>query len=104
MDDDLLRRYKKAFTLNEGDFGYEARGIFVLDEQGRFPERDDQDWQTFLPFLHASSYKIEFLVRGKQRPLPGRVEDLFTIIQEHKNSPVSHIEDSPVILIDKEHL
>lgn len=104
MEDDLLRRYKKAFTLNEGDVGYEARGIFVLDEQGRFPELDDQDWHTFLPFLHASPYTIEFLVSGKQRPLPERVEDLFALMQEHKNSPVAHLEDSPVILIDKEHL
>jgi hypothetical protein len=97
MEDDLLRRYKKAFTMNEGEFGHEARGIFVL-------ETDEQDWQTFFPFLHASPYAIEFLVGGEQRPLPERIEDFFALIQEQESSPVSHIEDPPVIHIDKEHL
>lgn len=92
MEDELLRRYKKAFTLNEGMPGHEARGIFVL-------ETDGQDWQTFLPFLHASPYAIEFLVDGEQRPLPEHIEDLFALTQE--SSPVK---DLPVILIDKEHL
>jgi len=97
MEVDLLRRYKKAFTLNEGEVGDEARGIFVL-------ETNEQDWQAFFPFLHANPYDLEFLVRGKQMPFPERIEDYFAVIQKHNNSPVSHIEDSPVILIDKKHL
>lgn len=97
MEDDLLRIYKKAFTMNEGMPGDEARSILVL-------EADEQDWHIFFPFLHASPYAIEFLVGGEQRPLPERLEDFFALIREYENSPLSHIVDSPVILIDKEHL
>lgn len=93
MEDDLLRIYKKAFTLNQG----EARSILVL-------EADEQDWFTFFPFLHASPYTVEFLIGGEQRPLSERLEDFFSLIQEYENSPVSHVVDRPVILIDKERL
>ncbi|HEX4206336.1 MAG TPA: hypothetical protein VHZ51_19485 [Ktedonobacteraceae bacterium] len=88
MDDDLLRMYKKAFSMNEGAFRNEAalRDIFVL-------ETDGQDWQTFLPFLHASPYPVECLIDGEPRPLPERVEDLFAYSLEH-----------PIIRIDEVHL
>lgn len=89
MEDDLLRQYKKAFSMNEGTFRNEAalRDIYVL-------ETDRQDWQTFFPFLRTSPYTVEFLIGGERRPLPERVEDLFALTQAH------HL----VIRIDKEHL
>lgn len=88
MEEDLLRRYKKAFSMNEGAFRNEGalRDIYVL-------ETDGQDWHSFLPFLHTSPYPVEFLIDGEQRPLPERVEDLFALTP-----------NAPVLRIDKEHL
>lgn len=88
MDEELLRRYKQAFSMNEGAFRNEAalRDIYVL-------ETDGQDWQLFLPFLHASPYTVEFLIDGEQRSLPEHIEDLFALTQ-----------NGPVICLDREHL
>ena len=42
MEEDLLKRYQKVFSQNEGGFRNEAalRDIYVL-------ETDRQDWQLF---------------------------------------------------------
>lgn len=87
MEEDPLKRYTKAFSVNEGAFrnGASLRDIYVL-------ETDGQDWRPFLPFLHASPYPVEFLVDGEQRPLPERVEDLFALALEG------------LIRLDREHL
>lgn len=68
MDDGLLSRYRRIFSLHEGTL----RNINVL-------ETDGQDWRLFLPFLHASPYAVEFLIDGEKRLLPERVEDLFAL-------------------------
>lgn len=88
MDEELLKRYRIAFSMNEGAFRNAAalRDIYVLETDGR-------DWYPFLSFLHASPYTVEFLIDGEQRPLPKRVEDLFMLTQ-----------NCPVIRIDREHL
>jgi len=39
----------------------------------------EQDWQTLLDFLRASSYPLELLVGGEYQPLPEQVADLFDL-------------------------
>lgn len=95
MEEDLLRRYQKVFSQNEGGLRNEGalRQLYVL-------ETDEQDWPPFLRFLHASPYSIEFLVEGEQSPLPEHVADIFALLEDDQG----HVIRDLALCIDRERL
>jgi hypothetical protein len=38
-----------------------------------------QDWQKLLTFLRSSSYPLELISGGHQRPIPEQIEDIFLL-------------------------
>lgn len=90
-----MRRYQKVFSRNEGGLRNEGalRQLYVL-------ATDEQDWPPFLRFLHARPYSIEFLVDGKQNPLPEQVEGLFALAEDDQGQVIRGL----ALCIDREHL
>jgi hypothetical protein len=95
MDEDLLKRYQKVFSQNEG--GLRNEGAL---RQRSVLETDEQDWPPLLRFLHASPYSVAFLVDGEHSPLPEQVDDLFALSEDDQG----HVIRGLALCIDREHL